>query len=78
MTVEELRQDCNEQIALAGPDANVFLYYPKRKWGKTNTRRLCPGGPKGTIINDLDGGITIKFKAQEVLDFLNSQEGTDG
>lgn len=70
MTIEELAEECKTQIELGGEDAYVLLYFPKRKWGKTNTRRLCKGGPTGIVINELDGGITVQFKAQEILDFI--------
>ena len=73
MTVEEILKQCNEQISMLGEIASVTFIMPG-KWGKTNKRRLCKGGPVGTIVSDyLKGpGIIVLFDATEVKQFLSS------
>jgi len=74
MTPEEIIKQCDEQIAIGYRPASISLIIPG-KWGKTNTRRLCPGGPMGEIVNDnFDGrGIVVIFDALEVKEFLSNQ-----
>lgn len=73
MTIDELAQECRDKINQNGPEALVLVYYPNSKWGKTNYRRLCKGGPKGNIKEAVDGGLIVEFKAQEIIDFLKEQ-----
>jgi len=74
MTPEEIIKQCDEQIAIGYGPASISLIMPG-KWGKTNKRRLCPGGPMGEIVNDnFDGrGITVLFDALEVKKFLSNK-----
>jgi len=75
MTLEEIIKQCDEQIAIGySPAPSITLIMPG-KWGKTNKRRLCKGGPIGKIVNDnFDGrGITVLFDALEVKEFLSNQ-----
>jgi len=46
------------------------------KWGKTNERRLCKGGPVGRIVDDnFDGrGIVVIFDAAKVKQFLSKNQ----
>ena len=70
----EMLDHCEQQIELFGRDAEVVFKVPG-KWGKKDTRRLCPGGPVGEIVLDnFDGmGMAVMFKACEVITFLNKK-----
>ncbi len=74
MTPEEIIKKCDEQIAIGYGPASISLIMPG-KWGKKDTRRLCPGGPMGEIVNDnFDGrGIVVMFDASEVKHFLSNK-----
>lgn len=64
---------CQKQIALTGPDAECVFMLPG-KWGKRDTRRLCPGGPTGEIVCDNFGqGMAVMFRAAEVVAFLKKE-----
>jgi len=66
LTLQEIVEHCDQQIALAGETANVGFRIPGR-WGKSDTRRLWKGGPVGEIVNDFgDGTIYVMFSAVEV------------
>lgn len=71
MTPKEIIKQCDEQIAIGCWGASISLIMPG-KWGERDTRRLCPGGPMGQIVNDnFDGrGITVIFDAIKVKRFL--------
>ena len=73
MTPKEIADHCREQIKLAGEDTTVTLLLPG-KWGKSNVKRLCAGGPVGTIVaDDMRPGpqrVVVTFSAREVLTFL--------
>jgi len=71
MTKEEIIKKCDEQIAIGYGPASISLIMPG-KWGKTNKRGLCKGGPVGEIVCDnFDGrGIVVMFDAKEVRKFL--------
>ena len=70
MNPEEIVKHCNEQMELAGDDAEVgFLI--RGSWGKRNRRRLCAGGPEGEIAQEMpDGMIYVFFNAREVKEFM--------
>ena len=72
MTKEEIIKKCDQQIAIDLPSPVIALLIPG-KWGKTNKRRLCKGGPIGEIVCDnFDGrGIVVIFDAKEVREFLH-------
>ncbi|MBA7492399.1 hypothetical protein ES702_02949 [subsurface metagenome] len=74
MTKEDLIDICNDQISVLGKSANISLIMPG-KWGKTNKRRLCPGGPTGNIVSDnfTGPGIIVLFNAIEVKQFFSNQ-----
>lgn len=73
MTDQEILQECDEMITLMGSNAQIGMIM-LGKWGKTNTREFCPGGPTGHIVSDnLDGpGIIVFFNAKEVKEFLTN------
>lgn len=73
MKPDEIRRHCRFQQRLVGEGAMVTFKMPG-KWGKKDTRRLWPGGPKGRIVADNFGdGLTVMFKAQEVIDALDEE-----
>lgn len=72
MTPMEMIKHCEKQIELQGKDAQVGFLVPG-KWGKNTTKRLCPGGPKGEIVSDMQRGCYCFFNAREVIDFLNKK-----
>lgn len=78
MTASELARQCREQLALAGPQGSVVLSLPGR-WGKTNRKRLCKGGPWGSIVaddvRDGPGRVLVSFVASEVLAFVEGFGG---
>lgn len=49
MTPEQLIEMCDRQIARGY--VKVVLIMPG-KWGKADTRELCPGGPLGQIVDE--------------------------
>lgn len=71
MRIEDLAMKCREQMARVGNEALIFLVLPG-KWGKTDRKRLCRGGPWGHINGeDMTGnGVVVSFRAIEVLAFL--------
>jgi hypothetical protein len=73
MTPAELAEQCVGQINLVGNGAEVCLVLPG-KWGKTDRKRLCPGGPVGQITAEAMGearpSVVVFFKAMDVLAFL--------
>lgn len=70
MNVPDLAAQCVQQINLVGNDAKIVLVLPG-KWGTSETRHLCPGGPIGRINGeDMDGGVVVTFGALDVLAFL--------
>lgn len=73
MTPAELAERCVGQINLVGNGAEVCLVLPG-KWGKTDRKRLCPGGPVGQITGEAVGerkpSLVVFFKAMDVLAFL--------
>lgn len=71
LTKEEIIKKCDEQIAIGCGPASISLIMPG-KWGKTDKRRLCKGGPLGEIVQDnFDGrGIIVIFDAKEVKEYL--------
>ena len=78
MTKNEIIKQCDEVInSRAGQHISLVL---SGKWGKTNKRKLCKGGPVGEIVSDnFSGpGIIVLFDAVEVRKFLANQslEGT--
>jgi len=79
MTLKDITEQCKTQISLIGDTAVISLIMPG-KWGKTNTRRLCKGGPIGEIVSDnFSGpGIIVLFNAKEVKDFLSVCELSEG
>ena len=76
MNVTELAAACVRQINLAGNNARVCLVLPGR-WGKRDTRRLCPGGPIGEITGEAMGesrpSLTVHFGAMDILAFLTAR-----
>lgn len=76
MNVTELAAQCVRQINLAGNDAQIALVLPG-KWGKRDTKRLCPGGPVGRINGEdmTSNGtrLVVFFRAMEVLAFLTAR-----
>jgi len=74
MTPEEIIKQCDEQMAIGCGTGSISLIIPG-KWGKTNKRRLCKGGPIGEIVSDnFDGrGIVVIFDALEVKEFISNQ-----
>ncbi len=77
MTPDEVAAQCRQQIALAGEDTVIVLILPGR-WKNSNGKRLCPGGPVGTIVaDDPRPGpprVVVNFKAREVLDFIERNQ----
>lgn len=74
MTKEDLLTMCDDQIALLGDKSNISLIMPG-KWLKTDTRRLCPGGPIGNIVSDnfTGPGIIVLFNSLEVKNYLSGK-----
>lgn len=72
MSADELLSRCNKAISKQKYPAYVTLILPGR-YGKTNTRRLCKGGPVGKIVgaNFNGSGIVVMFYAEEVKRFLS-------
>lgn len=70
MNPTELLAHCRAQQQLdTSADARVSLVL-RGSFGK-GTKRLCPGGPVGEVVNErLDGTVLVFFKAQEVITFL--------
>ena len=77
MRPEEMIKHCEQQIEIFGRDVECVFKVPG-KWGKKDTRRLCPGGPVGEIVLDnFDGrGMAVMFKATEVVSFLRGKLDT--
>lgn len=65
---------CNQTMTVGGKvgpiDGIQVGFVIPGKWGKTNTRRIWPGGPIGTIVTDIipygGTGLYVMFKASEV------------
>lgn len=74
MIVEEILRQCDEQISIMGEVAHISLIMPG-KWGMTNERKLCKGGPIGEIVSDnFNGtGIIVLFDAKEVKEFIKER-----
>lgn len=72
MTPQEMIEHCEKAIKFQGPGAEAGFIVPGR-WGKSDTKRLCPGGPKGEIVRELERGCYCFFNAQEVLEFLRKK-----
>jgi len=73
MTIDEIIKQCDEVINNQ-IGRHISLILPG-KWGKTNKRKLCKGGPVGEIVSDnFSGpGIIVLFDALEVRQFLTDQ-----
>lgn len=78
MTKKEVIEMCNKQIALhkkiglkAPPQIEIVM---QCKRGKTNRRRLCPGGPWGEIVYTGSHFITVLFDAAEVKKIVEEKE----
>lgn len=71
MTPEEIIKQCDLNIKTVSAGAKVHLTLPGR-WGVTDTRRLCKGGPVGVIYADIADGkrILVVFSAAEVKTYL--------
>lgn len=66
MTLQEIIEHCELQLSIGSNSAGFII---PGKWGKRNTRRLWPGGPKGEIVSEIPGrGIYVMFDAKEVMD----------
>jgi hypothetical protein len=76
MTVAELRDHCHRQQGIIGPQARVLLVL-RGRWGKSNRKRLFGrhGGPLGTIVAEVDGGLLVDFFAGDVLAALPQEPG---
>ncbi len=71
MTPQEIIEYCKRQ--LESGSSNVGFLLPG-KWGKRNTRRLWPDGPKGEILSEIPGrGIYVMFDAKEVMEATKRQ-----
>lgn len=87
MQLTELAQAVIKQLNLVGHEATVSLVMPGR-WGKSDTKRLCPGGPKGRIMAETSSGVLVHFEAMDLAaypaanGFLRAtvvqQDGKDG
>lgn len=74
MTIDEMLAKCREQQRLTGQaDAEVMFIIPGR-WGKRNTKRLFPGGPKGEIVAETERGVHCFFRADEIIAALEALE----
>jgi len=72
MSPSKMLSHCREQMRLRGQDAEAVFMLPG-KWGKRDTRRLCPGGPIGKIVMDNFGdGLAVMFRANDVVKFLET------
>ena len=67
MTIEEMIAKCHEQQELTGQEDTEVMFIIPGRWGKQNTRRLFPGGPKGEIVAETERGVHCFFKANEVI-----------
>ena len=67
MKVDELKQQCQEQIALWGdkPEQAEVLLVQRGHWGKRDYRTLL--GVKGEVVADWEDGIRVMYPAQELL-----------
>jgi len=76
LKISEVIESCEKQIELTGENANVGFLMPG-KWGKRDTRRLFPGGPKGKIVQEMMKNgrtyIYVMFKAKEVLKVMQNK-----
>ncbi len=70
MTPQAIAKQCRDQMALAGEGTVIVLIVPG-KWGRSDRKRLCPGGPIGHICADAEPGkLVVNFPAKEVLAYL--------
>lgn len=78
MTPTEMLAKCDQQIEISGDKASVGFIIPGR-WGKTDTRRLWPGGPVGDIVQDFgNGSVYVMFDANTVRTaILEALQGED-
>jgi len=77
MTIEEMITKCRKQQEITGKvDAEVMFIIPGR-WGKRNTRRLFPGGPKGEIVAETERGVHCFSRADEVIAALERMRQQD-
>lgn len=66
--------------ALTAGSESIPIKMPGR-WGKSDKRQLYPGGPIGQIVQEYEGGNSVKynrgivvmFDAKELLDFITKQ-----
>lgn len=67
MTLDETIKHCDQRIKIRGAGARIYIKMFGR-WGATDTRKLCRGGPTGQIHADLVDGrhILVAFSAAEV------------
>ncbi|MDI3310952.1 MAG: hypothetical protein QJR05_05925 [Thermoanaerobacterium sp.] len=71
MTPDEIIKCCERQLELG--NNNVF-FVMRGRWGKTDTRRLWKGGPKGKIVAEFINGLYVMFDAKEVLEAVKRQK----
>jgi len=73
MTAKKLRARAVEQILLSGEYACVAIRIPGR-WRKSNKRRICPGGPLGTIVSEEPGGLlVVLIEARKLIAWLDTK-----
>ena len=77
MTAEELRLLCTSRTLLGGAPDFIYLKLRAQRWHDGDTRTLAgTGSPTGLITGDAPGGgIVVRFKASEVLEWLDKKEG---
>lgn len=74
MTRDELIEACRAQQRLTGrADAGITVRVPGR-WGRRTHVALWRGGPRGRILSDADGMLTVLCRADEVLAALDDAE----
>jgi hypothetical protein len=58
------------QGAIMDGSQSVPLKYPGR-WGKSDKRQFCKGGPWGQIVQETKDGLVVMFDAKELLDLAH-------
>jgi hypothetical protein len=72
MNIQDLARKVIDVLERHGTKATLTLVMPGR-WGKRDTKRLCPGGPVGRIVSDASGSLLVSFDALDLSAFLTAR-----
>jgi hypothetical protein len=73
MKKEEIIAQCDKQMNIMGPEAQVGFVL-SGKWGKKDTKRLYPSGPIGKIVNEFEDGSRYGYNGTAVYVFFSAKE----